>query len=94
MVYKKSILTKILSNGMKMEIAVVKNDETYQAGLYINGRFIPGPQLPEPLNPAKGEITHWMGNKPSVGLTTEENEKIRYDVELENSVLKHRASQS
>jgi hypothetical protein len=31
-----------------------------------------------------------MGNRPSVGLTTDEAEKIIREVTLENSVLEHR----
>jgi hypothetical protein len=31
-----------------------------------------------------------MGNRPSVGLSTEEAEKIIREVNLENSVLQHR----
>lgn len=90
MVFKKMILSRVLSNGMKMEIAVVRNEGVFQAALYINGRPIPGPAQPEPLVPPKGDITHWMGNHPSVGLSSEEAEKIIREVKVENSVLTHR----
>lgn len=89
MVYKRTILTKILANGLKAEFALVRGDDDYMAALYINGRPIPGPALPELLDPPKGEVTHWMGNRPSVGLTEDEANKIIRDVELENSVLEH-----
>lgn len=90
MIFKRTILTKILNNGMKAEFAVVREEGAFQAALYVNGRHVNGPALPEPLEPPKDEITHWMGNRPGVGLTREEAEKIIREVELENSVIAHR----
>lgn len=90
MIFKREILSKILSNGLKATFSLVREEDTYQAALYIDGRRIPGPPLPVPLDPAKENMTHWMGNRPSVGLTTEEAEKIIREVKLENSVLEHR----
>ncbi|MBT1071715.1 hypothetical protein [Pelotalea chapellei] len=89
MLFKRTVLTKILSTGMKAEFAIVKEAGIYHAALYVSGRFIPGPPLPEPLNPPKDDLTHWMGNRPGVGLTDEEAERILREVELENSVLQH-----
>ncbi|MSN24302.1 MAG: hypothetical protein GJV46_00385 [Geobacter sp.] len=90
MVFKRNIVTKILSNGLKADFALVRDEDAFQAALYIDGRHIPGPPLPTPLDPSKGDVTHWMGNRPSVGLTTEEANKILREVHLENSVLEHR----
>lgn len=90
MIFKRTVLTKILNNGMKAEFSVVSEDGMYKAALYLNGRHIPGPALPEPLDPPKGDFTHWMGNRPSVGLTSDESEKIISEVNLENSVVLHR----
>ena len=90
MLFKRTVLTKILNNGMKAEFSIVKEDELFKAALYLNGRHIPGPALPQPLDPPKGELTHWMGNRPSVGLTCNEAEKIIAEVDLENSVVLHR----
>lgn len=90
MIFKKNILSKILSNGLKADFSMVQEEGSFQAALYIDGRHIPGPSLPMPLDPAKGDVTYWMGNRPSVGLTTEEAEKIFKEVKLENSVLEHR----
>lgn len=90
MIFKKKILSKILSNGLKADFSLVQVDDEFQAALYIDGRHIPGPALPMLLDPSKGDVTHWMGNRPSVGLTTEEAEKILKEVKLENSVLEHR----
>lgn len=90
MIFKRVVLTKILNNGMKAEFAIVREEGEYQAVLYLNGRLIRGPLLPEPLNPPQGEYTHWMGNRPGVGLTGDEAEKIIREVALENSVMQHR----
>lgn len=90
MVFKRNIVSKILSNGLKADFALVLGEESFQAALYVDGRHIPGPAMPVPLDPAKGDVTHWMGNRPSVGLTSEEADKIFREVKLENSVLEHR----
>jgi hypothetical protein len=90
MIFKRNILSKMLSNGMKADFALVKEEDAFQAALYVGGRHIPGPALPQLLDPPKGDVTHWMGNRPSVGLSSEEAEKINREVKLENSVLQHR----
>ncbi len=90
MIFKKNIISKILSNGLKVDVSLVQIENAYQAALYIDGRFIPGPPHPTPLVTPKGDVTHWMGNHPSVGLTAQETEKICAEVKLENSVLTHR----
>jgi len=90
MIFKRNIFSKVLSNGIKADFALVKNEEYFQAALYVDGRLIPGPALPQELTPPKGNVTHWMGNHPSVGLSLEEAEKIIREVNLENSVLRHR----
>lgn len=90
MIFKRTIFSKMLSNGMKADFALVKEEDAFQAALYVGGRHIPGPALPQLLDPPKGDVTHWMGNRPSVGLSSEEAEKILREVKLENSVLQHR----
>lgn len=90
MVFKKNIFTKTLSNGLNVNFSIVLENEVFHAAMYIDGRHIPGPPLPTRLDPPKGETTYWMGNRPSVGLTTAEAEKIIREVNLENSVLEHR----
>ena len=90
MLFVKNIFSKILSNGLKADFSLMQEDGYYQAALYIDGRRIPGPPLPVPLDPPNEDITYWMGNRPSVGLTTEEAKKIISAVKLENSVLEHR----
>jgi hypothetical protein len=46
--------------------------------------------LPMLLTSPKDDFTHWMGNRPTVGLTAREAEKIISDVECENGILRHR----
>lgn len=94
MVFKRNIFSKMLSNGMKADFAIVKEDDVFIAALYVGGRHIPGPSLPQPLTPPKGDVTHWMGNRPSVGLSSDEAERILREVNLENSVLQHRKTDS
>jgi hypothetical protein len=90
MIFKRNIFSKILSSGVKVDFALVKEEDIFQAALYVDGHHINGPGLPQQLDPPKGDVTHWMGNRPSVGLSTEEAEKIIREVNLENSVLQHR----
>jgi hypothetical protein len=90
MIFTRNIFSKMLSNGMKADFALVKEEDSFQAALYVGGRHIPGPALPQLLDPPKGDVTHWMGNRPSVGLSTAEAEKICQEVKMENSVLQHR----
>ena len=91
MVYKRTILKKILAHGGLAEFTLVKDQNEYQGALYVNGIHIPGPPLPRPLHQPKGEITHWMGNKPSVGLTAKEAAQIIEEIEVENQSLHYRA---
>ena len=53
----------------------------YQAMLYVNDRRVNGPAAPQPLAAPKGNLTHWMGNKPSVGLTAEEAEAVLWEID-------------
>lgn len=61
MIFKRIVLTKILNNGMKAEFAIVKDEGSYHAALYLNGRHIHGPPAPELHNPPTGESTHFDG---------------------------------
>lgn len=89
MVIKGTIFRKVLSTGAVAEFLIVRNDGDFEAAFFLNGKYVPGPSLPRELDPPKGDLTHWMGNKPSIGLTLEEAEKIMSHVEVENSVLRH-----
>ena len=91
MIYKRTLLKKMLSNGELAEFMLIKDEEGYKASLSVNGTHIPGTPMPHPLEQPKGEITHWMGNKRvSVGLTAKEAEQIVEAVEVENGSLQYR----
>jgi hypothetical protein len=90
MIVKKTILKKVLNSGFVAEFLLVKHEGQYEAALFLNGKHIKGPPLPELLTTPKDDITHWMGNRPTVGLTASEAEKIVCEVECENGVLRHR----
>ncbi len=76
----KQILSKYLSTGARASVALVRSDGAYKAMLYVSDRRVNGPAEPQPLDVPKGDITHWMGNKPAVGLTAEEAQKIIWEV--------------
>ncbi len=90
MIVKKQILKKILQSGYVAEINLVKRDGCYEAALYLNGKYVGGPPLPRLLAPPKGDVTHWMGNRPTIGLTENEADRIAEIVQNENDVLMHR----
>ena len=75
-IVEKELLNKVLSNGAYATFALVRHNGEYKAMLYVNGKRINGPSLPEELATPRDEVTHWMGNKPGVGLTTSQAEMI------------------
>jgi hypothetical protein len=75
-IIEKELLVKQLSNGSVARFCLVRHQGEYKAMFYLNGKPVNGPPLPEPLAEPKNDITHWMGNKPGVGLTTEQAEMI------------------
>jgi hypothetical protein len=81
------ILERVLQNtGALLEICLVKHGAQYEAALFFNKKFKPGPPLPRPLESPSGQSTHWMGVRPKVGLTQEEAEKIEYEVKGVNAL--------
>ncbi len=91
LIYKRTLLKKVLSTGELAEFMLVKDAEGSKAALSVNGTQILGTTLPYPLDRPKGDITYWMGNKRvSVGLTTKEAEQIIEAVEVENDSLQYR----
>lgn len=79
-----SIVSKELSNGFLVDVRLVKRPRQYEAALFLNGKYKPGPPLPRPLDNPSGEMTHWMGVRPSVGFTIEEADKILEEVKIKN----------
>jgi hypothetical protein len=83
-IVEKELLIKILATGSRAAFALVRHDGEYKGMLFLNGKRVNGPSLPQPLDAPKGEVTHWMGNKPGVGLTTSEAEMITRAVNERN----------
>lgn len=84
-IIEKELLNKILSTGACATFALVRHEGEYKAMLYVNGRRINGPALPQPLSTPREDVTHWMGNKPGVGLTTSEAEMVTKAVNERNA---------
>ena len=75
------ILERVLqSTGALLEVCLVKHGAQYEAALFFDKKYKPGPPLPRPLDSPTGQATHWMGVRPKVGLSQEEAEKIEYEV--------------
>jgi hypothetical protein len=74
------------STGVLLEVCVVKHGSQYEAALFFDKKYKPGPPLPRPLENPAGQSTHWMGVRPKVGLTQEEAEKIVYEVKGLNAL--------
>lgn len=90
MIVKRLILKKILQSGYVAEFNLVKRDGDYEAALFLNGKPVAGPPLPMLLTAPKDDLTHWMGNRPTVGLTRSEAERIIAEVESENGIFRQR----
>jgi hypothetical protein len=81
------ILDRILQNtGALLEVCLVKHGAQYEAALFFDKKFKPGPPLPRPLEQPSGTATHWMGVRPKVGFSAEEAEKIAYEVNGVNAL--------
>lgn len=75
------ILDRVLqSTGVLLEVCLVKHNSQYEAAVFFDKKYKPGPPLPRPLDTPSGQSTHWMGVRPKVGLTQAEAEKIAYEV--------------
>ena len=74
------------STGALLEVCLVKHGSQYEAALFFDKKFKPGPPLPRPLESPSGQATHWMGVRPKVGLTQEEAERIAYEVNGVNAL--------
>jgi len=84
----KSIVVKRLQSGFFAEVFLVLNNSQYEAALFLNDKYKPGPPIPYPLDTPNDLSSHWMGVRPSVGLSPEETERIISEVECENSLHK------
>lgn len=85
---QESILSKETKNGFLVDVRLVKRPRQYEAGLFLNGRYKPGPPIPRPLDNPAGDATHWMGVRPSVGFTYEEASAIIDEVKSQNDLYR------
>jgi len=83
-----SIVVKRLQSGFFAEVFLVLHDGQYEAALFLNDKYKPGPPIPYPLDAPTEQHSHWMGVRPSIGLTPEEALRITSEVECENSLHK------
>lgn len=83
-----TIVEKTLSNGMLVEIKLVKRPRWFEAMLFVNGQYKPGPPLPRPLDEPTTATSHWMGVRPKIGLSPEEVETIIGEVNVQNYLHK------
>ena len=78
------IIEKTLDNGMLIEVYLVKYPRQYEAVLFINGHYKPGPPLPRALETPSEIAAYWMGVRPKVGLSQEEGDEILGAVNVQN----------
>ena len=84
---QETIVERVLkSTGALLEVCLVKHGPQYEAALFMDKKYKPGPPLPRPLDSVSGEATHWMGVRPKVGLTAGEAEKVEYEVHGVNAL--------
>ena len=86
----KSVVVKRLQRGHFAEVFLVLHNGQYEAALFLNDKFKPGPPIPYPLDSPTEANSHWMGVRPSVGLSSEESAVIINEVECENSLHKQK----
>ncbi|GFO53143.1 hypothetical protein GMSM_01500 [Geomonas sp. Red276] len=91
MEFHEVIFERVLqSTGALLEVCVVKHGAQYEAALFFDKKYKPGPPMPRPLEAPSGQATHWMGVRPKVGLSQEEAEKIMYEVNGINALYRIR----
>lgn len=78
------IIEKTLSNGMLVEVYLVKYPRQYESALFIEGRYKPGPPVPRLLDKPTETAAYWMGVRPMVGLSQEEGDEILGTVNVQN----------
>ena len=82
----KSVVVKRLQSGFFAEVFLVLQKGQYEAAIFLNDKYKPGPPVPTPLDTSTELLSHWMGVRPSIGLTAEEAALILNEVECENAL--------
>ncbi len=80
------IVEKNLKNGMRVEVYLVKHHRQYEAALFLEGHFKPGPPVPRQLETPTEAAAYWMGVRPKIGLSQEEGDEILNEVSYQNRV--------
>ena len=80
------IIEKTLKNGMLVEVYLVKYPRQYEAALFIDGHFKPGPPVPRAVENPTEAAAYWMGVRPKVGLSQEEGDEILGAVNVQNMI--------
>lgn len=80
------IIEKNLSNGMLVEVYLVKYPRQYEAALFVEGHYKPGPPIPRSLENPSDTAAYWMGVRPKVGLSQEEGDEILGAVNVQNKL--------
>lgn len=78
------IIEKTLKSGMLVEVYLVKYPRQYEAALFIDGHYKPGPPLPRALENPTENAAYWMAVRPKVGLSQEEGDEILGAVNVQN----------
>lgn len=86
----KSVVVKRLQSGMFAEVFLVLHNGQYEAALFLDDKFKPGPPIPYPLDSPTEVNSHWMGVRPSVGLSPDEAALVLNEVECENALHKQK----
>lgn len=80
------LIEKTLSNGMVVEVYLVKSNRQYEAALFIGGHYKPGPPIPRPLDSPTETAAYWMGVRPKAGLSQAEGDEILGAVNVQNKM--------
>ncbi len=80
------IIEKKLKNGMLVEVYLVKYPRQYEASLFIEGHYKPGPPIPRQMENPTETTAYWMGVRPKVGLSQEEGDEILGAVNVQNKL--------
>jgi hypothetical protein len=80
------IIEKTLKNGMLVEVYLVKYPRQYEAALFIEGHYKPGPPVPRLVDNPTETAAYWMGVRPKVGLSQEEGDEILGSVNVQNKL--------
>lgn len=80
------ILEKCTSNGMLVEVYLAKTTRQYEAALFVEGRYKPGPPVPRELDSPSAKASYWMGVRPKVGFSQEEGDDILTTLDRHNKM--------